>query len=372
MASSPATASRSDLAKTASRYRTFAAILSWLDRYLSWPLPPQPLFELFIPSTVSRIPGSIPLYFFTASNRPLYRVDEEQPEPLRPVLINFHGGGFSIGHALDDARWIGAVLKAHPDAVVISVDYRLAPEHPFPVPIEDGVDAVMWLWEHAAQYSLDRARFALSGASAGGNLAFTVPLRLHEELTNRAQRQGKAVAIGLAGIVAFYPSTDWSRTRSERDATNPIAPQKSMISPSLYAFFDESYLLPKALPKKPGSEEIDMAHPYLSPGLATACLLEASCPANVAIYTCGWDQLLAEGNAFRERLRQLRGGEDEEGGGHVGGMTMEGTIHGFDKKPSFCLGNRKRDQMYGDAVAQLDIMWREGALLSSHSSSRSE
>lgn len=161
--------SRTDLAKKAGRYRLVAGIFSWLDRYLSWPLPSRPALELTIPTTVSKIPGTIQLYFFTATGTLLSPgEDEEQPHTKRPVLIDFHGGGFAIGHPLDDARWIAAVLHAHRDAVVVSVGYRLAPEHPFPAPMEDGVDAVIWLWEHAGQYRLDRGRFVVCGDSAGG------------------------------------------------------------------------------------------------------------------------------------------------------------------------------------------------------------
>ncbi|KAJ5435123.1 Alpha/beta hydrolase fold-3 [Penicillium cf. griseofulvum] len=306
------------------------------------------------PQKTSIAPGSIQLYFFTAPSNPLSPRKQTKPSPPRPVLINFHGGGFSIGHALDGSRWAGAVLKAHPDAVVVSVNYRLAPEHPFPVALEDGVDAILWLWQEAQKYNLDRTRFALSGSSAGGNLALGVPFRLHEELQKKrwVSIQGE---IALAGLVVFYPSTDWTRTRIERDATNPIAAEKSMISLSLFKFFDDSYLLPAGLPKRPGKYGVDMSHPYLSPGLAPASLLYEAYPPAVAIYTCGWDQLLVEGNTFRERL----GGFVEEGKmAGVGGYVVEDVVHGFDKKPSFCKGNEVREKMYGDAVNQLKVMWK--------------
>lgn len=349
--------SRTNLAKKASRYRLFAGLLSWLDRYLSFPLPSRPALELTIPSTISKHPGAIQLYFFTATGTLLLPgEDEEQPHAKRPVLMNFHGGGFAIGHPLDGARWIAAVLAAHRDAVVVSVGYRLAPEHPFPIPMEDGVDAVIWLWEHAGQYRLDRGRFVLCGDSAGGNLCLTIPLRLREELIKRRERSGESPGIKLAGLIVFYPATDWSRSRIERDATNPIASKKSMVTADVFKFFDDSYLMAENLPRKAGSDEIDMSHPYVSPGLAPEGLILAAYPANVAIYTCGWDQLLVEGNAFRERLRGFIG---PGGLVHVGGMVIEDVIHGFDKRPSFFLGNGARDRMYGDAVRELEIMWKE-------------
>ncbi|KGO69171.1 Alpha/beta hydrolase fold-3 [Penicillium italicum] len=354
MASNPPPPSRSALSNKAHRYRMLSILLSLLDRYLSWPLPPGPSVEIAIPSKVSKSPGSIQLYFFTAPSNPLCPRKQAKPYPPRPVLINFHGGGYSIGHALDDARWAGTVVKAHPDAVVVSVNYRLAPEQPFPVALEDGVDAILWLWQEAQKYNLDKTRFALSGSSAGGNLALAVPFRLHEELQKKrwASIGGE---LALAGLVVFYPSTDWTRTRKERDATNPVAADKTMISPSMYKFFDNSYLLPAGLPIRPGTGRVDMSHPYLSPGLAPASLLLASYPPAVAIYTCGWDQLLVEGNTFRERLS----GFVEEGKmASIGGFVVEDVVHGFDKKPTFWRGNEIRERMYGDAADQLKVMWK--------------
>ncbi|KAJ9491302.1 hypothetical protein VN97_g1944 [Penicillium thymicola] len=354
MASTLPPPSRSTLSNKAHRYRMLSSLLSLLDRYLSWPLPPRPTVEIAVPSTISKSPGLIQLYFLTAPSTPLCPHKQTSPVPPRPVLINFHGGGFSIGHARDDSRWAGTVLKAHPDAVVVSVNYRLEPEQPFPVALEDGVDAILWLWQEAPKYNLDKTRFALSGCSAGGNLTLAVPFRLHEELQKKRWASIRA-EIALAGLVVFYPSTDWTRTRKERDATNPIAAQNTMISPSMYELFDGSYLFPASLPKRQGTGRTDMSHPYLSPGLAPAYLLYVSYPSAVAIYTCGWDQLLVEGNTFRERLS----GFVEEGKMmSVGGFVVGDVAHGFDKKPSFWRGNQVRGRMYGDAVNQLKARWK--------------
>lgn len=351
--------SRAALAKKAGRYRMLASIVSFLDRYLSFPFAPRPCLNIPIPSTLSQTPGSVQLYFYTAHGRDL-APEHDEPDrqvPKRPVLINFHGGGFTIGHAVDASRWFRDVLQAYPDAVVVSIGYRRAPEHPFPTAIKDCADAVLWLWENAEQHNLDRERFVLSGDSAGGNLSLTVPLMLYNELVKQAQSNGpekERKQSKLAGIIGFYPSTNWTQTRNERNATNPIAAQKSLIKPAAFQLFDESYLVPEYLPKNIETKEVDMSHPYLSPGLTPTPLLLAAYPPNVAIYTCGWDQLLVEGNAFRERLRRLVA---EGQMAHVGGMVMEDVVHGFDKKPSFIMGNKLRDRMYGDAVKQLGIMW---------------
>ncbi|KAJ6095776.1 hypothetical protein N7486_006522 [Penicillium sp. IBT 16267x] len=348
--------SRASLKKQAKKLRFWQNILSWLDRYLSWPLPPNPSLEITIPTTVSKTDGLIKLLFFTAQNRQptsTFSQTHEIDATRRPVLINFHGGGFSIGHAIDDARWAHSVTTAHPDCIFVSVEYRLAPEHPFPIPIEDGVDAVLWLWDHADNYNLDRHRFVLCGESSGGNLAFTVPLRLYEELEIRGRVETYGEII-LAGSLAFYPNVDWTRSRSERDAMNPIAAERSMIPPKVLRFFDESYLLPENLPKKEDGVSVDMAHPYLSPALAPTNLFLTALPPSVSIYTCGWDQLLVEGNALREKVCKF---VDEGRMKHCGGLTIENVVHGFDKRPTFCLGDEARDKMYGDANEELRIMW---------------
>lgn len=362
--------SRSTLLKQAKKLRFFQSIISFLDRYLSFPLPPRPALTLTIPTTISKTPGTITLYLYASPNNPptsSYSQTHEIDTPRRPVLLNFHPGGFSIGHAIDDARWAASVLSAHPSSIVISVNYRLAPEHPFPVPLEDCTDALIWLWDHADNYNLDRKRFALCGGSAGGNLALSVPLRLYEEMEKRGRREGKA-DIKLAGSLAFYPSVDWTKTRAERDATNPICAERSMIPPSVLKFFDESYLVKSNLPKRErpreqgeGEEddgatewEIDMGHPYLSPGITPTNLFLAATPPAVAIYTCEWDQLLVEGNALRERVCTF---VDEGRMRHCGGYEVKEAMHGFDKRPTFCLGSEVREKMYADATDQLGIMW---------------
>jgi acetyl esterase/lipase len=95
-----------------------------------------------------------------------------------PVVINFHGGGITIGSPNHDARWATAATQT--GAVVISVGYRLPPEYPHPVGIEDDVDAILWVHKHGSKYGLDPSRIALTGFSAGGNMVFAIALRLFE------------------------------------------------------------------------------------------------------------------------------------------------------------------------------------------------
>ncbi|TBO56126.1 alpha/beta hydrolase [Streptomyces kasugaensis] len=96
-----------------------------------------------------------------------------------PAVVHFHGGGFWTGDGAVLRRLDGALcarLSARLTAVVVNVDYRLAPEHKFPQPVEDGYAAVRWLAGHAAEFGVDPGRIAVSGVSAGGTIAAAVCL----------------------------------------------------------------------------------------------------------------------------------------------------------------------------------------------------
>jgi len=93
----------------------------------------------------------------------------------RPGIVWIHGGGYMFGTGLGEdprlARWCDAI-----DAVAVSVEYRLAPEHPYPAPLDDCYAALAWTVQHAAELGIDPARIAVAGASAGGGLAAALAL----------------------------------------------------------------------------------------------------------------------------------------------------------------------------------------------------
>jgi putative ergosteryl-3beta-O-L-aspartate hydrolase len=169
------------------------------------PVPPSPSKTIVIPTTISSYEGKITLQVYFPDSYASSAVERRYP-----VVINLHGGGFAMGTATDDARWTRSVLL-YTNAVVVSVDYRLAPEFPFPTAVEDSVDAVLYIIQHASELKVDREKIALSGFSAGGSLAFTVPLRLAEEYRLRANtstpvppsQRGKIVS-----IASWYPILD--------------------------------------------------------------------------------------------------------------------------------------------------------------------
>ncbi|KAI9660073.1 MAG: hypothetical protein M1821_001425 [Bathelium mastoideum] len=318
-------------------WRVLMAIGMILHR-LAAPRPPAPSFTRRIPAKLSPRPGDITLHFYVPRD---YEVHRKLGDKKFPVVVNFHGGGFTLGTATDDARWASAVVR-EVNAVCVSVDYRLAPEHPFPTAVEDGVDAVIHIAEHAAELGLDENRIAMSGFSSGANMAFTVPLRLQEELeaensaleeeeealtpapsvsaSTKAMSLGRTLVksqknINIAAIVAWYPPTDYTQTREQRRQTCSRMDQEL---PAIFTdLFDESYLQPPTM---------DMSNPYLSPGVAPLHMLEGL-PQDIIMYTCEWDMLLAEGERMRRRL-------EDEVKKHVIYHMVPGVPHGWDKAPN--------------------------------------
>jgi acetyl esterase len=128
----------------------------------------------------------------------------------RAALLFVHGGGWTTGSIAEANEHCGG-LAAEADVVVLSVGYRLAPEHPFPAGLDDVYAALVWLSENAASLGVDPSRIAVGGASAGGNLAAAVALRARDE-------GGPAIAFQLLEVPALdltgEKSPSWAETRA--------------------------------------------------------------------------------------------------------------------------------------------------------------
>jgi acetyl esterase/lipase len=158
----------------------------------------------------------------------------------RPLVVYFHGGGFVLG-GLDMGNWICGAVAARVGAVVVSVDYRLAPAHVFPAAVEDCYAALAWAAGNAAELDAT-GRIGVMGESAGGNLAAVTCLLARD-------RGGPAIS----HQALIYPSTDM--TRENPAAANPRAPFLSAAEISAYK---RLYLGPDG----------DPASPWASPLLA--------------------------------------------------------------------------------------------------------
>jgi len=145
----------------------------------------------------------------------VYWPDEEPPTGGHPVTMFFHGGGFAVGD-LDTHDAIAREHAVDGDSVVVSVDYRLAPEHPYPAAVEDAWAATRWVAANADELGADAARLAVAGDSAGGNLSAVVAL-----LARDAQRDGDGPAVTFQ--LLWYPATTWD-TSLPSFTENSVAP----------------------------------------------------------------------------------------------------------------------------------------------------
>ena len=191
-----------------------------------------------------------------------------------PALVYFHGGGWTIGD-LDTHDVLCRQLARGARCAVFSVDYRLAPEHPFPAAVEDCFMATDYLHAHSRDLNIDPKRIAVGGDSAGGNLAAVVALMARD-------RGGPPLAFQLL----IYPATDQRLAFPSHQRNG----EGYLLTKDAIQFFRSAYL-PRAQ---------DHADWRASPLLATS---HAGLPP-AYVLTAGYDPLLDEGRAYAERLTQ--------------------------------------------------------------------
>ncbi|HEX8306736.1 MAG TPA: alpha/beta hydrolase [Jatrophihabitans sp.] len=221
---------------------------------------PEPVHEV-IELTMPAGDDQLPLRLYRPSG-----------QPRQPALIYFFGGGWTLGQ-IDTCDGICRTLANAAGCVVIAVGYRLAPEHKFPVPVQDCYDAVSWIAEHAEELGVDPDRLAVGGDSAGGNLAAAVTLR--------AKDQGGPP---LAAQLLVYPNTCFGAdTESLRENDDP-----SMFNRRSVDWYWTHYL----------SSPSDGGDPLASPLLAAD---HAGLPPALVI-TAEYDPLRDEAEQYAQRL----------------------------------------------------------------------
>ncbi|MGV0066959.1 alpha/beta hydrolase [Mycobacterium colombiense] len=193
--------------------------------------------------------------------------------PAAPVVLYFHGGGFVIGD-LDTHDGTARQHAVGADAIVVSVDYRLAPEHPYPAAVEDAWAATLWVTEHAAELHGDPNRIAVAGDSAGGTISAAVVQRARDNA-------GPPIVFQLL----WYPSTMWDASLPSftENATAPILDVRAV------AEFSRWY-----------AGEVDLSDPPsdMAPGRAKD--LSNLAPAYIAV--AGYDPLRDDGIRYGELL----------------------------------------------------------------------
>ncbi|KAL2182227.1 alpha/beta-hydrolase [Thermothelomyces heterothallicus CBS 203.75] len=273
--------------------------------------PPNPSFSKTIRSTISKTEGEFSLQFYTPEG---YATAAKTGTKF-PAVVNFHGGGFTIGSATDDARFGRFVLKEC-NAVFVSVNYRLSPEHPFPVAVEDAADALLYLIRSGPELLIDPSKLATSGFSAGANLAITSTLRLADHLETLRQAGTPVPDHRIRAVATWYPITDYTEPRALKRAAS-VRPDQNLPE-TLTSLFDACYLHPPDLP-------LDSC--YLSPSMATDEHLAAAIPQTVIFFTCEHDMLMQEGEALAKRLREPPISKD------VRYKMIKGVAHAWDKSP---------------------------------------
>lgn len=211
-----------------------------------------------------------------------------------PVIIYYHGGGWVLGD-LETADPLCRCLADRSGYTVVSVDYRLAPEHPFPAAVLDGFRALEWVAKHGPTLGIDPGRIVVAGDSAGGNLAAAVALMARD-------RAGPDVV----GQLLVYPQLEYA---FDTDSYRENAEGYYLTRADMKWFWDH-YL----------GRPIDERHPYASPLLAHD--LRDLPPTHIV--TAELDPLRDDGRQYAERL--------DAAGIPVTTREYEGMIHGFFTK----------------------------------------
>ena len=220
----------------------------------------------------------------------MYRATPSEAGVLQPVIVYFHGGGWVIGD-LESHDTVCRELAARSGSTLISVDYRLAPEHVFPAAADDAMAATRWVAENAAELGVDANRLAVAGDSAGGNLAAVAAIA--------ARDGGPKVAFQAL----LYPVTDFDLSRPSYAENGSRPPVKT----ETMAWFRDLYLT------KPEDQKDWRAAPIHASdlsGLAPAFVL-----------TAGYDPLRDEGKAYADALKSA--------GTACTYSCYDGQIHGF-------------------------------------------
>lgn len=286
------------------RLKCIVSFLRLLTRFNRGLLQASPDEVLQVPSRDRKRTIKVHLY----SAKPAERMQNAQ-EP-RPVLINLHGSGFVLPlHGSDDE--FCRLVSRKTDYTVLDMQYRLAPEHPFPAALNDAEDVIKWVLAHPSRF--DQTRIALGGFSAGASLVLAAASSVFPKDTFRS-------------LLAFYPTCDLSTPPGLKKA--PDASGRP-ISVFMARTFNQSYI--------PAS--VDARDPRISPLFAPA----ENFPKNLLVITCAYDNLAPEAEALAAKV-------EADKGHHVILHRMEKCDHAWDKGKD---QGKKKDEAYALALEML-------------------
>jgi acetyl esterase/lipase len=238
----------------------------------------------------------------------VYAPGDPPPARGRPALLDIHGGGFVLGSVEMEHSFAIAVARDL-GAVVVAVEYRLAPEHPFPAGVEDCYAALVWMHENAKELGIDAARVGVGGQSAGGGLTAAMVLLARD-------RGGPPVCFQFLGIPELDHRLDTPSMRAFVDT--PMWNRPNAVTSW------EMYL---------GPDHDGVVSPYASPAVATD--LRGLPPAYVT--TMEFDPLRDEGIIYAMRLM--------EAGVCVELHSYPGTFHGSSLVPGAAVSKRGNEEL---------------------------
>lgn len=263
----------------------------------------------------------IPLRIYTPAEEKKGSTAVASDTHLLPVLLFVHGGGWtlnSIGAYDSVTRYLAQAIPA----LVVSVDYQLAPEHPFPAGLHDVQLVLQWMLKHAKEHGGDPSRLAIAGDSGGANIATAAAL------VARNTQSGPDVPPVPKCQILIHPSTDL--TRLDRKSYEQFGSRHLLTTKAVEAF--RAFYVP---------DPNEWASPLVSPFLAPNAMLQHMPPSLIIMAGC--DPLRDEGKAYAEKLR--------DAGVTVQCLVAPGMIHGF-----LLFFNKRLYAKYGQAQKEVQAI----------------
>jgi acetyl esterase len=245
---------------------------------------------------------------------PKIKADEEEELDLYPLIVYFHGGGWVVGR-LDEYDEICSMLSNRSEAIVVSVDYRLAPEHKFPTAVHDCYAATKWVARNAKLFEGDEDTIIVAGDSAGGTLAIDVSLMAKDNGNPKVAMQ-----------VPICPVTDISRDLSKY-SNDKFGPSKESMD-----WFIKHYI----------KHESDLRNPLASPQFADVSKLPLTIMVSAEL-----DPLREQELDFVKKLQQS--------GVRTNLLDYPGMIHGFMTLPGYFEEGREAIEKVASEVRKIYV-----------------